>query len=146
MKISLILCLIVFFSCTKKDSGTLVLNAEAFKSFNLDSICEGSKSFILFKDKKIDFGRINKRKISKILIHFPYANIGHSKLVLLNADVSCNCMKTTYPIYPLAKGKVGVIEVLVDVRNLQGVFNKNIFIKSNAVNDVEIIRIKGVVE
>jgi hypothetical protein len=47
---------------------------------------------------------------------------------------------------PLSRGEVGSIEVLVNIRNKKGVFNKAIFIKSNATNDIEIIRVKGFIK
>ena len=67
-------------------------------------------------------------------------------MVIFKADVSCNCLTATYPTTPLARGKIGVMKVSIDIREQRGAFNKNVFIKSNATNDVEIIRIKGVVE
>lgn len=146
MKILQILFFIILIGCTKKTDNTLVLNADAVASFELDSICENNRSFILFKDKKIDFGKVKKKDFSDILIHFPYANIGYTELVIIKTDVSCNCLTATYPTNPLARGKIGVIKVSIDIRNQHGAFNKNVFIKSNATNDVEIIRIKGFVE
>lgn len=146
MKILQILFLIALIGCTKKADNTLVLNADAVLSFELDSICENNRSFILFKDKKIDFGKIKKKDFSNILIHFPYANIGYSELVIIKADVSCDCLTATYPISPLARGEIGVIKVSIDIKNQHGAFYKNVFIKSNATNDVELIRIKGFVE
>lgn len=146
MRILQILFLLTLIGCIKKTDDTLVLNTEPFVSFELDSMCENDRSFILFKDKKIDFGKVKKKDVSNILIHFPYANVGYTELVIFKADVSCNCLTATYPTTPLARGKIGVMKVSIDIREQRGAFNKNVFIKSNATNDVEIIRIKGVVE
>ena len=76
MRILQILFLLTLIGCTKKTDDTLVLNTEPFVSFELDSMCENDRSFILFKDKKIDFGKVKKKDVSNILIHFPYANVG----------------------------------------------------------------------
>ncbi len=147
MRVFLLLCVIAFEGCTQNTSfKTLEFNKENFEHFKLDSTCKDDESSILFKDKKIDFGVIKRKDVSKLLIYFPYVNIGNSKLVILKADVSCGCLSTTYPKRPLGRGEVGAIEVLVNLKNQQGVFNKTVFIKSNAINDVEVIRIRGVIK
>lgn len=139
--------MIVLLSCAKTDSSdTIELNEKSFKYFELDTTCENNESLILLKDRKVDFGTIKEKETSKLLIYFPYANIGNSKLVILKTDVSCRCLSATYSKKPLERGEIGLIEVLVDIKNQKGFFNKALFIKSNAINDVEIIRIKGVVE
>ncbi|WP_353889732.1 DUF1573 domain-containing protein [uncultured Bacteroides sp.] len=64
----------------------------------------------------------------------------------MKTDVSCNCLTAVNKSPPLSRGEVGSIEVLVNIRNKKGVFNKAIFIKSNATNDIEIIRVKGFIK
>ena len=116
------------------------------KNFQLDSLGKNNESLLLFKDKVIDFGTIMEKQTSEILIYFPYANIGQSRLVIIKTDVSCNCLTAVNKSPPLSRGEVGSIEVLVNIRNKKGVFNKAIFIKSNATNDIEIIRVKGFIK
>lgn len=141
-----LLCLVLLFGCTKNNESVQVLNGDIFIDFKLDLLSENSRSKIFFKEKIFDFRKIKKKNGSKLLIHFPYVNVGNADLVIYDADVSCQCMKVDYPINPIHKGEIGVVKVLINITNQQGVFNKNVFIKSNATNDIEIIRLKGIIE
>lgn len=125
---------------------TLVLNTDTLMNFKLDSVHESDRSFILFKQKKIDFGKVKKKDVSRILVNFPFVNIGHTGLVIFKADVSCNCLTTTYPTAPLPSGEIAIMKVLINLEHQQGAFNKRIFIKSNAFNDVDVIHVRGFVE
>lgn len=110
--------MIVLLSCAKTDSSdTIELNEKSFKYFELDTTCENNESLILLKDRKVDFGTIKEKETSKLLIYFPYANIGNSKLVILKTDVSCRCLSATYSKKPLERGEIGLMEVLVDIKN-----------------------------
>lgn len=141
------LCAVILFSCTKKTLSDVVeLNNENFESFELDLMCAKDESLIMFKDKIVDFGNIKKKNVSKLSILFPYANIGNSKLVIQKTDVSCGCLTVNHSKKPLNRGETGLIEVLVNLKSQRGIFNKTVFVKSNARNDVEVIRIKGVIE
>ena len=143
----LFLYVLILFSCTRKaplDVGEL--NNEEFESFELDLMCAKDESLILFKDKMVDFSNIKKKDGTKLVIFFPYANIGNSRLVILKTDVFCGCLSVNYHQRPLVRGETGLIKVLVNINGQQGVFNKTVFVKSNACNDVEIIRIKGFIE
>lgn len=143
----LCLCVVTFISCSiSANSEVKELNGEEFESFKLDSTCAMDESLILFKDRMFDFGKINRRDVAKLSISFPYANVGNSRLVIFKTDVSCGCLTVNHSKKPLSRGEVGLIDVLVDIKGQQGTFNKTVFVKSNARNDVEIIRIKGVVE
>ena len=70
-------------------------------------------------------------------------NVGNLPLVILKSDVSCGCMSVDYPKLPFFSGEKAKLIVTIDTKNQIGVFNKPIFIKSNAVNDIVLIRILG---
>lgn len=81
-----------------------------------------------------------------IPIEFEIENIGKDPLVILKADVSCGCLSVNYPKAPIRPGENAKLIVNVDTKAQEGRFNKIIFIKSNADNDVELIRILGEVK
>ncbi len=96
--------------------------------------------------KRYDFGKISRKKMPDIPIEFEIENIGKDPLVILKADVSCGCLSVNYPKAPIRPGENAKLIVNVDTKAQEGRFNKIIFIKSNADNDVELIRILGEVK
>lgn len=93
--------------------------------------------------KEIDFGTIKKEDVPSKDITIDVCNMGDTPLVILKTDVACGCMKVTHTKHPLRKGEKGYIKVEINTTNQNGFFNKAIFVKSNAQNDVELIRVKG---
>lgn len=145
--LALFLCVVSLLGCMSNPNSEIIeFKNEVFEGFELDSTCNNDESLILIRDRTFDFGAIKKKGVSKLSIFFPYANIGNSKLVILKTDVSCGCLTVNHSKKPLKRGETGLIEVLVNVNSQRGVFNKTVFVKSNARNDVEVIRIKGVIE
>ena len=61
-------------------------------------------------------------------------------------DVSCGCLSVNYSKEPINPGKIRKLAVHIDTKNQYGMFNKVIFINSNAENNLELIRITGEVE
>ena len=100
----------------------------------------------MIKNKEINLGEINQEKYRNILIDIPYTNSGKKELVIFKVDVSCNCISISYPQNPLRRGKVEYIKMSINPAKVKGYFHKNIFIKSNADNDVEIVHIKGFIK
>lgn len=92
---------------------------------------------------ELNFGKIDKKKQSIKEIELEINNIGEAPLVIMKADVSCGCMTVDYTKQPIKKGEKGFLNVKIKTTNQNGIFNKSIIIKSNAQNNIEIIRIKG---
>lgn len=61
-------------------------------------------------------------------------------------DVACGCLSVDIPKEPILSGEKSIIKVHIDIRKVEGQFNKVVYIKSNAINDLELIRIKGFVK
>lgn len=90
-----------------------------------------------------NFGSIYKSKTPYKKISIEICNMGEKPLALAKVDVSCGCMKVDFVKVPIPSKQKGCINVIIDTKNQKGVFDKPIFIKSNAINDLEIVRIKG---
>ena len=118
-------------------------NITAQPEISLDSI---TGAFLRLDKSRHDFGTIRIKKTPKITIEFEIDNLGKSPLVILKADVSCACMSVDYPKMPVSPGDRAKLTVTINTKNQRGVFNKPVFIKSNADNDVVLIRILGKIE
>lgn len=105
---------------------------------------EGAHLYI--KKEKYDFGTINEKDTQVLLFDVEIENTGNSPLTILKADVSCGCITVKYPQEPIRSNRKGIVHVKVDTRGKKGYFNKTVFLKTNAINDVELIRIKGRIE
>lgn len=110
---------------------------------NLTDTISSDKSFLAFVENKKSFGKVKKKKQAQIVVDFQFENMGDTPLVIIKADVSCKCLSTEYPKQPIKKGEKGVIKVMIDTKLEYGDFNKTVYIKSNAANDVELLRITG---
>ena len=74
---------------------------------------------------------------------FEFTNTGNSPLIISEAKGSCGCTVPSWPKEPIAPGAKGTISVKYDTKK-PGAINKNVTIKSNAVNQPNmVIRIKG---
>ncbi|MGM9568921.1 MAG: DUF1573 domain-containing protein [Phascolarctobacterium sp.] len=97
-------------------------------------------------DKVLNFGIIQKSKTSSKEFILEFTNTGNSPLVIFKTDVTCGCIKTVYSSKPIERGEKGYIYVTVNLANQKGHMNKPIIIKSNAQNNLEIVRVKGVIK
>jgi hypothetical protein len=120
------------------------LNGETADPVKIETLAEGETGALLqFAAKRYDFGKLRIKKNPQIPVDFEFTNTGNEPLVILKADVSCGCLSADYPKTPIQPGEKGKITVTVDTKDQKGEFNKHLFVKSNAVNDVELLRIKG---
>ena len=97
-------------------------------------------------NKKYDFGKISKKEHSYLDVEFELRNTGKIPLIISKVDVSCGCLSVNYSKEPINPGKIRKLVVHIDTKNQYGMFNKVIFINSNAENNLELIRITGEVE
>jgi len=102
--------------------------------------------YLRLDKNKYDFGKIRSKKTPEIIVEFEMENQGISPLVILKVDVSCSCMKVNSPKAPILHREKAVLKVTIDTKNQKGMFNKAIFIKSNAENDIVLIRILGEIQ
>ena len=100
-------------------------------------------AYLVISPSKYDFGTISRKKYPVLDISFNVENKGKSPLVIQKVDVSCGCISVDYPQYPIPSQKKAKLLVRITTTKQLNTFNKVVFIKSNAKNDVELIRIKG---
>lgn len=92
---------------------------------------------------KYDFGKVSQSKNPVLHIDFEFRNTGKYPLVINKVDVSCGCLSVNYPKEPIVAGQQSKLSVQINTKGQEGIFNKKIFIRTNADNDVEYIKITG---
>lgn len=113
---------------------------------DIESININDEAELRVVHSRFDVGTIEKKKSGKKVIDFEIENIGKKPLIIYAGDVSCNCLSVDIPKTPILSGEKAKIRVYIDVGKVDGVFNKVVYIKSNAINDLESIRVKGFVK
>lgn len=102
------------------------------------------KADIQFKKKEINLGTVDSSKGKNLLVNFVFTNSGKEPLVIYKSKATCSCTQVrSWPKKPVMPGKQDTIKVIYSPKGQHGRFSKNIFVESNAVKDVCIIKIKG---
>ena len=99
-----------------------------------------------FVNTKYDFGTFKtekKRPINVIDIDYGFQNVGKAPLVIYKVDVSCTCLSVDFPQEPIKQKENGIIKIKVNTKGITGAFNKTLFVRSNATEDVILLRIVG---
>ena len=95
---------------------------------------------ITFREKVVDYGTIEKGSPGARV--FTFTNTGKEPLIITQCQGSCGCTVPTCPRTPIAPGASGEIKVKYDTRRV-GPFQKTITVRSNASNNVVVLKIKG---
>lgn len=78
-----------------------------------------------------DFGKVKKGPVAEHT--FEFVNVGTQPLIIMDVTPSCSCTKVEWDHQPIAPGAKGKITLGVKTSELtQGVFNKAVYIRSNA--------------
>lgn len=110
------------------------------------SIWGQEKAKLVFQTKTIDLGEINSKESPEINVNFVFSNAGKEPLVIHKAKASCGCVTPSWSKSPIKPDGKGIIKINFNTKNQKGIFNKNIFIESNSVDDVILLKIKGYVK
>ena len=102
-----------------------------------------SQAKIQFEDLYHDFGSVIEGEKPAYL--FQFSNSGDEALVLTSVQPSCGCTSPFWSKDTVLPGQKGEINVQYNSTRRLGVFKKSIRIQSNAANNVDIIKIYGVV-
>jgi len=149
MKYIIISFSLILFSCqyrNTKDNAVHVLD-EQYRILQQETPVDSIVGAYLHLDRiRHNFGIISSKKMPKITIEFEMENKGKIPLVILKADVSCGCMTVNYPKTPIFATQKAILTVTINTKNQIGIFNKPIFVKTNAENDVVLIRILGEIQ
>jgi hypothetical protein len=114
-----------------------------------DSLIIPNMPVLKFAYIRDDFGVFKKEPILPINIidvDWEFQNIGDIPLVIFKVDVSCSCLSVDYPKEPIMPKGKGIIKVRIDTQELSGDFNKTLFVRSNATEDIILLRIVGQVK
>lgn len=128
-------CISFFVSCNHKNNKEL--KSEAF-------LKEKGQGAILYANPKIiDFKEAKASAKNILHLSSTITNKGSKPLILHKADVSCGCISVSLDKKPVKVGESTTIKISIRTEGNKGVFDKAVFIQSNAENNPEIIRIKG---
>jgi len=95
---------------------------------------------IKFENVVYDYGTIFQNGDGNC--EFKFKNTGKEPLILTTVRSSCGCTVPKWPQEPILPGKSAAIKVKYDTRRL-GIINKQITVRSNAIESTIVLRIKG---
>jgi len=101
------------------------------------------KAKINFDNKKHDFGKIYQNKDSIAVATFYFENVGNTPLIILKVTTTCGCTVSEWTKSPIAKNEKGMVKITFHSKGITGKFSKSIYVKSNAENDVVILKVEG---
>lgn len=103
---------------------------------------KSNDSYITFNTKKEDIKMVKIGSQTKVI--FKFVNSGKSPLIISNILGSCDCMNFKWENRPIQPNNAGKIEITYHAKSI-GLFNKMLFVTSNAVNEQELLTISGTV-
>lgn len=117
------------------------LIAAIFFGFFAASV-SAQKAVITFSDKTYDFGQIQEDggSVSKV---FEFTNTGSAPLVIQRVNASCGCTTPEWTQTPIEPGKKGRVIATYNPMGRPGAFNKEVYVYSNASNEMERLTITG---
>ena len=111
--------------------------------FSSLSIMAQNQANLNFSKRIIDLGEFVCKSDSIIKINFIFSNDGDAPLVIYKVVTSCGCVKAKWPKQPIKSGGKSIINIEFDTKNKSGVFAKDIYVESNSVKKVMLLKIKG---
>lgn len=143
--IIVLLGLFVLNSCMGSKEEYVISVAKLSNKY-IDSLVSksGVNPTIYISDNLIRFEEISKEKYEYVVMEIPIYNIGLSPLIIFSADPSCGCMTTSYEKRPIKSGENVILQIRIDSKTQKGKFNKVIYIKSNSIDGLNLIRVNGI--
>jgi len=80
-----------------------------------------------------DFGVLQRGPVAMYV--FEFTNTGNRPLNIINVTPSCGCTNVDWPKTPIMPGQKGKIQLGLKTEEQHGVFNKEVYIQSDAVNN-----------
>ncbi len=100
------------------------------------------KAVITFADKTHDFGQIREDGGNASHV-FEFTNTGNAPLVIQRVNASCGCTTPEWTQTPIEPGKKGRITATYNPMGRPGAFSKDVYVYSNASNEMERLVITG---
>ena len=110
--------------------------------FMIAASVSAQKAVITFENKTFDFGQINEDGGNASTV-FEFTNTGNATLVIQRVNASCGCTTPEWTQTPVEPGKKGKITAIYNPIGRPGAFNKEIYVYSNASNEMERLSITG---
>jgi hypothetical protein len=102
-----------------------------------------SQPVLKFLDAKKNFGFVKQGKL--VELKFEFTNLGNEPLIISDYKVECECTSALLPKYPVLPNKKAFIIVKFDTKSAYDRQDRVVEILSNASNNPQQIRFKGVV-
>lgn len=77
-----------------------------------------------------DFGVVKRGPIA--MHTFEFTNVGNAPIIIMDVKPSCGCTNVDWPKNPVLPGQKGSIQLGLKTAEQHGVFNKEVYIQSNA--------------
>ncbi len=94
------------------------------------------KAVITFDKKTHDFGTIQENG-GNVSYVFEFTNTGDAPLLIQRVNASCGCTTPEWTQTPVEPGKKGSVKAMFNPRGRSGVQTKDIYVYSNASNEME---------
>ena len=86
-----------------------------------------------FEEEVHDFGILKRGPVAPFT--FKFTNTGDDALIIMGVSPSCGCTNVTWTKQPIPPGKTGEINLSLKTEEQHGIFNKEVYIQSNAINN-----------
>jgi hypothetical protein len=96
-----------------------------------------------FEATEFDFGTISEGEVIEKV--FTFKNSGEAPLVISNVQASCGCTSPEWTKTPVKPGEEGLIKVVFNSTNKQGVQSPTVSVTANTSPNVTRLRLKGTV-
>lgn len=120
-----------------------MMKRSLFISFLFAALGMFGQAKIEFNELYHDFGALVEGE--KPTYVFKFKNVGNKPLILTSVKPSCGCTSPFWSKDTVAPGQGGEIKVQYNSAHRVGTFGKSINIRSNAINNVDQVKIYGVV-
>lgn len=98
---------------------------------------------IQVKEPKQSFGRITKGTLAEM--RYLLVNVGDQPLLLLDAEVACDCTRAEWMSQPIAPGDSSTVTVFFDTKSAYGRQDRTVVLRSNDPRGPVTLRFKGTV-
>lgn len=148
MKKSIIFLLIafLFLNCGGKSTNSIKVDIKATNTAEakLPDIIDGA--YFCLINNQFNFGEVSSGKSPIVPVEVKFTNPGTKPLLILEAVVSCGCLKVDFPKKPIYPNQNGIITINIEMKGQEGVFNKNVYFRTNEGNMVKAVQLNGYVE
>ena len=119
-------CLFIGVACTQEVTAQGKAKAKAAPEMKFDD----GPHFKFDGGDTYDFGIIKRGPIA--MHSFEFTNVGNQPIIIMDVKPSCGCTNVDWPKNPVLPGQKGTIQLGLKTAEQHGVFNKEVYIQSNA--------------